>query len=1127
MISYFLFLGLTLKHTQIKFVDEESRTISISGAATAPRFVQYGVNPDGSQWTTVYKGADANASAWDKATTDLLGRVIREKTPGFGGSMLRTEYTNDNGGRILSQTVIARIGETPQIISSQLFTYNIYGETIFSALDVNKNDIIDFSGSDQIIGAISNFIIKDGAIWEENAQAVYPDFNSDRAVTTSKQRRKLTNLASFASVSEIEDIHGNIAVSTQSIDRNNGIIISTTKMPTSTQAQINIQSYGLSALSISTSAITNQFHYDGLSRQIARTDGRGNTSIAAYNSLGLVAWTEDAATNRTSFIYDKFGRMLESIDTLGNSTHTAYDQRGNVIKQWGATYPVWNEYDDEGRMIAMTTTRDDSIDHATISDLNHPSLDKTQWVYDPATGLLTQKLYADGKGPSYTYTPDGSAGRSGFKLATRTWARGVETLYSYDAADQLASVSYSDDTLDVSFTYNRLGQQLTAQSGTGIPVCVFEYKYSNFFSLTNETVVAFGTTNSLKRLYDTFSRPASIALRSGGVLPPTNDVDCSIRYAYDDFGRFAAITGMAQPTGVSLEELEFNYSYLKGSHLVSGYTASSGHSFTRNFKHNRTLISAITNAFENTPISSFDYENDGLGRRVRRNNDEFGYNIRSEVTSAKITGNHQQSTNNYSYSYDPIGNRTGFSVIASDSEATLKEYSANELNQYTDIESTPEKLAPNTSNLIYDLDGNMVFDGDGWHYVWDGENRLILASNNTHTVFYAYDHQGRMMCKEIFNVNTVPRKIITYTWDGLNIIAETINTSSGVETSFNLWGLDIDGTLQDAGGVGSLLAVAKDRNIYIPTYDANGNISEYVTLDGVIVAHCEYDVFGNTIAATGTIDVFTHWFSTKPYCEITRLSEYEHRLYSPSIGRWISRDPIEESGGLNLLAFCFNNSVDYIDLLGNDVDTGGNGNSVCTRTAIRYGFDLTDFKISDLAKKIGIEKVEGKLSVESKKCKSCCTRTRQVEESISVTVSGNLIANFGTRKHDFGVFYFRIGWYGRISGAGSINAQYDACKMQGTGSGCITFGGEAGGIVEGGLNAFEKWVTFSVGGRGGANISITACVNCNSSGCKGQWKWCYGATVRLWGKVAARKRSAEIFHEWSASSCSNWKDIQL
>ena len=59
-----------------------------------------------------------------------------------------------------------------------------------------------------------------------------------------------------------------------------------------------------------------------------------------------------------------------------------------------------------------------------------------------ATGLVTQKLYADGRGSCYTYTDDGN-------LATRTWARGVTTSYTYDAWGSLASTTSSDGTPSV------------------------------------------------------------------------------------------------------------------------------------------------------------------------------------------------------------------------------------------------------------------------------------------------------------------------------------------------------------------------------------------------------------------------------------------------------------------------------------------------------------------------------------------------------------------------------------------------------------------------------------------------------------------------------------------------------
>ena len=40
------------------------------------------------------------------------------------------------------------------------------------------------------------------------------------------------------------------------------------------------------------------------------------------------------------------------------------------------------------------------------------------------------------------------------------------------------------------------------------------------------------------------------------------------------------------------------------------------------------------------------------------------------------------------------------------------------------------------------------------------------------------------------------------------------------------------------------------------------------------------------------------------------------RYYSPKEGRFLGRDPIEESGGLNLYGFCGNNSVNRRDVLG-------------------------------------------------------------------------------------------------------------------------------------------------------------------------------------------------------------------
>ncbi|MGV3773432.1 MAG: RHS repeat-associated core domain-containing protein [Verrucomicrobiales bacterium] len=41
-----------------------------------------------------------------------------------------------------------------------------------------------------------------------------------------------------------------------------------------------------------------------------------------------------------------------------------------------------------------------------------------------------------------------------------------------------------------------------------------------------------------------------------------------------------------------------------------------------------------------------------------------------------------------------------------------------------------------------------------------------------------------------------------------------------------------------------------------------------------------------------------------------------HRYYNPSTGRWLSKDPIEERGGLNLYGFVENNPLSRVDRLG-------------------------------------------------------------------------------------------------------------------------------------------------------------------------------------------------------------------
>ena len=158
---------------------------------------------------------------------------------------------------------------------------------------------------------------------------------------------------------------------------------------------------------------------------------------------------------------------------------------GRVIAQRGATYPVDYSYDEFGEKIAMTTYRNaggPGFVPAASAATGGPGFvpaagDTTTWLRDEATGLVTNKVYADGKGPRYDYTPEG-------KLATRTWARGIVTTYSHDANGALTNTVYSDSTPAITLAYNRAGRQIQAIDAAGVTT----FLYDEYGSLTNETV---------------------------------------------------------------------------------------------------------------------------------------------------------------------------------------------------------------------------------------------------------------------------------------------------------------------------------------------------------------------------------------------------------------------------------------------------------------------------------------------------------------------------------------------------------------------------------------------------------------------------------------------------------------
>jgi len=229
-------------------------------------------------------------------------------------------------------------------------------------------------------------------------------------------------------------------------------------------------------------------------------------------------------------------------------------------------------------------------------------------------------------------------------------------------------------------------------------------------------------------------------------------------------------------------------------------------------------------------------------------------------------------------------------------------YTSNTLNQYTEIDRDGTVSSPS-----YDDDGNMTDDGTRV-FTWNGENRLVSAAPKTPVdgdkkTEFVYDYMGRRVKKSVYLYDSGKspawqlEKYILFVYDGWNLIRETTVASGAESSRYFVWGLDLSGTLQGAGGVGGLLAsVDSSGTSYSYLYDANGNVTQVLkSSDGSVAAHYEYDPYGNLSSSYGEYAAENPFrFSTKYKDDETGLYYYGYRYYDPEMGRWINRDPIQE-----------------------------------------------------------------------------------------------------------------------------------------------------------------------------------------------------------------------------------------
>jgi len=382
---------------------------------------------------------------------------------------------------------------------------------------------------------------------------------------------------------------------------------------------------------------------------------------------------------------------------------------------------------------------------------------------------------------------------------------------------------------------------------------------------------------------------------------------------YDNLNRLTQIS--SAPSASYVSPLTYNYNYNPANQRTKDTLADGSY-----WVYGYDSLGQVTNACKywsnGSPVAGqqFDYTFDTIGNRTQTQagGDTNGLNLRVANYSAN---NLNQITQR---DVPPYVDVIGASILTNsvtvngqtayrNQEYFRQQVPANNANSalWTNIIAAGGQsvtgnvyVAQEPEQFSYDADGNLTNDGR-WQYVWDAENRLIQMSLNTnigpqYKLSFAYDPQGRRIQK-VVSTNGVTIYTDNFLYDGWNLIA-TLSSSSALINSF-MWGSDLSGSIQGAGGVGGLLEVSyygtATTNCF-PAYDGNGNITALVNAaDGTLAADYEYGPFGEVIRATGPMARANPLrFSTEYQDDESDILMYPHRPYKPSTGTWLSRDPL-------------------------------------------------------------------------------------------------------------------------------------------------------------------------------------------------------------------------------------------
>lgn len=624
--------------------------------------------------------------------------------------------------------------------------------------------------------------------------------------------------------------------------------------------------------------VVKRFEYDKANRLIkeAVTDLAGTTfsrKLFGYdrddNLTHEMLFIDGKEATNTTY-YDAFKRIKERIDAEGNRWLYVYDDftpnrhHQTVIKKT-TIHPtgVFEEelYDTHGKLSIATR-------HAPHGEV----IAKKELFYNPAHMIVYTKEYALDTSDrivttAYSYGPNN-------RLESIQEAVGTpeekKTRYTYNCFGQKEKIINADGTT-ITHAYDAKGR-LKRYNGHAFD---YEYRYDGSDRILEAKNALSG--KATLRTYDALGHLSSETLESG----------LKTSYTYDMRGRISTLTlpDTSQVTysysPVFLESIthaDWTYEVLSrdlaGNILSAKLPAHAGTVEKRYDKKNRCV--AITHPLFEERRNAFDAVGNLLDASVK---DPLGESHNSYTYDRLYQLIQENGYSPAQYRYDALHNRV-----------------AHNDAQYT-INSLHAVLHDGKREFAYDKRGNRT-SAQGITCSYDGLNRLISVETETKFVTYSYDAFNRRIEKRS---DTSERYLFV-----------DQNEIGAADESGKIFQLRILGEGLGAE-IGAACAIELDSELYIPLHDARGNVTALLDQEGTLVESYRYDAFGIEI----TSSTRNPWrFSSKRVDPETGFVFFGMRYYDPTIGKWLTQDPLGLQAGPNLYAYLLNNPMTRYDLYG-------------------------------------------------------------------------------------------------------------------------------------------------------------------------------------------------------------------